>query len=117
MQAQADDKIAKAQAEKDAKARAAELEKNIADLKKIGAASAPTAPAVAAAPVTKASGMAAPVSIAAAPAAAPASAPAPAPAVAASAPAETASAPVQKPVLNTRCRPRYQLKKPASLTS
>lgn len=111
VQAKSDDNIAKAQADKDAKARAAELEKNIADLKKIGAASAPVAPAPAAAPAAKASSIAAPVGIAAAPAI-PASAPvAPAPAVAASAPQTGASAPaavtsapaeaVKKPVVNT----------------
>lgn len=112
VQAKAEDKIAKAQAEKDAKARAAELEKNIADLKKIGAASSTPAAATATAPAPKASGITAPVGAVAAPISAP-TAPASAPAVAASmpqatasapaatasAPVETASAPAKKPVV------------------
>lgn len=97
VQAKTDDKIAQEQAVKDAKARAAELEKNIADLKKIGAASAP---AIAAAPTPKASEISTPVSIAAVTASAPQPV-ASTPAVAVSAPVETASAPAQAPMANT----------------
>lgn len=97
VQAKADDKIAKENAEKETKTRAAELEKNIADLKKIGAASAPAAP-VAPVPEAKSSSVAAAVGIAATPAPAP---PASAPQPPASAPAETASTPAKKPMVNT----------------
>jgi pilus assembly protein FimV len=79
-------KIAKERADQEAQTRAAEISKNIADLKKIGAASAPAAaPAkVASAPMATATptvpAVAVPVAAAPAPAAsAPESAPAPAP--------------------------------------
>ncbi|MDT8989413.1 FimV/HubP family polar landmark protein [Curvibacter sp. APW13] len=121
VQAKADDKIAKERAEKEAKARAAELEKNLADLNKLKAGAAPAAPAAtAAAPAsapapkpapgltvaantTPAPPAAAPVAPASAPApvaAAPAAA-ASAPAATASAPAAPASAPAKKPVVDT----------------
>ncbi len=104
-----DAKIAKERADKDAQTRAAEIAKNISDLKKLGAASAPvpvTTPAIAASapksptipPVAvvaavPASAPAAPVSAPAAPAA-PASAPAATPQLAASAVAKPLPAPV-----------------------
>jgi pilus assembly protein FimV len=96
VQAKAEEaKIAKERADKEAAARAAEIAKNIGDLTKLGAASAPKAVAVpAAAPATAASvpKVAPAVAVAAAPAAsspmAAASAPAPAPVAAVSAPAK-----------------------------
>lgn len=109
VQAKANDKIAQAQADKDAKARATELEKNIADLKKIGAASAPAVAAAVPAPAPQASSSATSASIATAPATASSPAPtasapqetASAPAPAASAPVEAASAPAKQPEMNT----------------
>ena len=96
VQSKADEaKIAKERADKDAAARAAEIAKNISDLNKLGAASAPkTAPAatVAPAPAVAASKpvVAPAVTVATAP---PVAVPASAPAVAASAPVAVASAP------------------------
>jgi pilus assembly protein FimV len=93
VQAKADDaKIAKERADKEAAARAAEITKNITDLKKVGAAIAPPAAAPAAAASTAQPAV---VPAVAAPAAAVASAPAPvasAPAAVASAPAAVTSA-------------------------
>lgn len=101
-------KIAKERAEKDAAARASELNKNISDLKKIGGASAPapaapvaaSQPKPAAAPSMPAIAVAAPPPVPAAPPSTPAvTPPPPAPApVAASAPASAAaSAPAAAP--------------------
>lgn len=111
VQAKTDDKIAKERAEQDAKSRAAELEKNIADLKKIGAAATPATSASAPGAAKAAPGIAVTANTSAQPTAAPvapASAPVPAPQIAASAPAEAASAPapvasapVKKPVVDT----------------
>lgn len=107
-----EDKIAKERAEKEAAGRAAEISKNISDLKKLGGATvatpapAPTAsqpkatpsmptPAVPVAAVAPAS---APAPKASAPASAPASSPAPAPAAApASTPASTVAPAPAKP--------------------
>lgn len=94
VQAKTDDKIAKERAEQDAKARAAELEKNIADLKKIGTNAAP-----AAAPAAQVSA-AAPAATVAAPAM-PAAAAASTPQPPASAPEPAASAPAKKPMVDT----------------
>jgi len=93
-----DEKIAKERADKDAAARAAEIAKNVADLKKIGAATAPTPAAVptVAASEPKALPTPAPV-VATAPMAPTASAPAPiasAPMASASAPAKPKAVPV-----------------------
>lgn len=114
IQSKADDaKIAKERADKDAQTRAAEIAKNISDLKKIGAASAPaptsapTAPAsapksptvlpvVPVAPAVTASAPATPASAPAAAAAAP-TIPAAPPQVAASAVAKPMPAPVVAP--------------------
>lgn len=122
IQSKADDaKIAKERADKDAQARAAEIAKNISDLKKLSAASAPAptpaptvpasapkspaiAPAVAVASVSAASAPAAPASAPVAPASAPAvpasspAVPAAPPQIAASAVAKPAPAPVIAPV-------------------
>jgi len=111
IQSNADDaKIAKERADKDAQARAAEIAKNISDLKKLGAASAPAptpapavpasapkspaiAPAVAVATITAASAPAAPVAPASAPVV-----PAAPPQIAASAVAKPTPAPLVAPV-------------------
>jgi pilus assembly protein FimV len=110
LQAKTDEaKIAKERADKDAATRAAELAKNIADLNKLSAASAPkAAPAPAAlatppasAPLAPKVEVAAATPVASAPVAAPI-APAPAPAPAASAPAAAkppAAVPVAEPSL------------------
>lgn len=92
-------KLAKERADKDAAARAAELAKNISDLKKAGAAvtaasaPAPVAPAQTAATpaptITTAAPASSPVAVVATP---------PTPAAAVSAPAPVASAPVKAPV-------------------
>lgn len=88
VQGKADDaKIAKERADKEAAARASEIAKNIADLKKVGAAIAPSAAAPA---VTASASQPTVVPAVAAPTTAVASAPAPV----ASAPAAVASAPV-----------------------
>jgi pilus assembly protein FimV len=92
LQSKADDeKIAKERADKDAAARAAEIAKNVADLKKIGAATALTPAPTLAASEPKALPTPAPV-VATAPIAPAASAP---PAPMASAPVAAASAPAK----------------------
>nr|WP_315491826.1 FimV/HubP family polar landmark protein [uncultured Rhodoferax sp.] len=98
-----DTKIAKERAEKEAAARAAEISKNISDLKKLGGASA-AAPAAAAAPASQAKPAATPsvpaVAVAMPPPVAPvvaASAPASQPPSAPVAPTPVASAPVPAP--------------------
>lgn len=100
VQAKSDEaKLAKERADKDAAARAAEIAKNISDLKKAGAAvTAASAPA--ATPAAKTTAAPAPTVVTAAPASAPVAVTAtpPAPAVQASAPAPIASAPVKAPV-------------------
>lgn len=100
-----DDKIAKERVEKEAAARAAEISKNISDLEKVAAASAPASgalkpgsapaiPAIPVAPVAPASPSAPATPVASAPVATPASAPVSEPVSApASAPASTPSAP------------------------
>ena len=92
-------KIAKERADKEAAARSAELNKNISDLKKLGAATTPAAPVAAAASVAKPAASAPTITAAPAAASAPAkpvSAPVAAPA--ASAPASAAaSAPASAP--------------------
>ena len=101
-----DAKIAKDREAKDAAARAAEISKNINELSKIGAATAPAAPAPAvassaaepAAPSTPAvavAGVPAPATAPAPVASAPAATPTPAPTVAAPAPAAAPSAPAK----------------------
>ncbi|MFO1264879.1 MAG: FimV/HubP family polar landmark protein [Rhodoferax sp.] len=84
-------KIAKERADKEAAARSAELNKNISDLKKLGAATTPAAPVVSAPSVTKPAASA--PTITAAPAAASAPASTPAKPVSAPVAAPTASAP------------------------
>ncbi|WP_237218977.1 FimV/HubP family polar landmark protein [Rhodoferax aquaticus] len=87
----AEEQIAKDKAAKDASARTAELNKNIEDLKKIGASTAPVAAAPAESkPAAPAVAAAPPVAIAAAPAPTPPPAPQP---EAAAAPAEPVAAP------------------------
>ena len=95
VQAKIDDKIAKERAAEDAKARAAELEKNIADLKKIGATTAP-----AAAPAAQTSAPASPAAATVAAPTLPATATS-APQQPASAPEQAASAPAKTPVVDT----------------
>lgn len=98
---EAESKIARERADKEAAARAAEIAKNIADLKKASAAIAPASVPAAAAPSAKPSaptsapGVPVPV---AAPASLPASDAASAPALAASAPAKPTVAPDPMPV-------------------
>jgi pilus assembly protein FimV len=109
VQSKADEaKVAKERAEKDAAARATEIAKNISDLNKLSAASAPkTAPAVTVAPapaVAVSKPAAAPaVTVAAAP---PVTAPASAPAVVASAPAPAAVASAPAPAASAVAKPK-----------
>ena len=99
LQSKADDeKITKERTDKDAAARAAEIAKNVADLKKIGAATAPAPAPVPAVVASEPSALPPPAPVVvAAPIAPEASAPAPiasAPVAAASAPAKPKAVPV-----------------------
>jgi pilus assembly protein FimV len=102
VQSKADEaKIAKEREAKDAAARAAEINKNISDLNKLGAATPPAAPPAAPASVAKPAAPAPAVAVAPVPAPVAATptpaAPASAPVAAASAPAPQAAAPAPKP--------------------
>ena len=122
IQAKANDaKIAKERADKEAAVRAAEIAKNISDLKKLGAPTAPvaTAPAVVASQ-PKAAASSAPALVVAAPPPVPAPASAPAPVVAASAPASVpmampASAPASTPVAAPATLPASAADKPKAV--
>ncbi len=123
IQAKANDaKIAKERADKEAAARATEIAKNISDLKKLGTASTPAAPAPASAVVAsqpKAAALAAPALVVAAPPPL-APVPAPVPAVAASVPtsapmAMPASAPASAPVAAPATSPASTPDKPKAV--
>ncbi len=124
VQAKANDaKLAKERADKEAAARAAEIAKNISDLKKLGGTTAtPTAPAPAAvASQPKPPASSTPALVVAAPP--PAPVPAPVPVVAASAPASApvtavpASAPASTPVAAPATLPASAADKPKAVVA
>jgi len=93
-----DAKIAKERADKDAATRAADLNKNISDLAKLGSASAPSAPPAPAPVASQQKAASTPtVPVAAATMASAPAIPASTPEAPASAPASAASAPAEKP--------------------